>query len=325
MDKPSRSLTVAGAMFVSLLCVGSARAELPVTWVSGTGDDLHTCGRLDPCRTLQAALSKTMAGGEIRALTAGFPPGQFGSVIIDKSVSIVGDSVQVGWTPANTAVIEISAGKDDVVSLRGLVIDGVGNGIYGIWFKSGAALHIQNCVVRAFNGSLNGQGIVFGPSGKSSVYISDTLIADNGVIPALNSWRPGILVSTFTGGSANVVLDRVKIKRNGIGIIVFSASPPSGPVNVLMRNSTVAGNGTGILVHGVASGAADVVIDRSDIVGNGDVGIESYNQTTVHVGNSTVTGHTTGLRSLFGGVLDLRPNNTIVGNVTNIDEPPPGL
>src|SRR5258708_39672124 len=50
------------------LHVVPAQAQAMRTFVSGQGKDSNPCTAAAPCQTLQAALAKTLAGGEISAL-----------------------------------------------------------------------------------------------------------------------------------------------------------------------------------------------------------------------------------------------------------------
>src|SRR5262245_10424468 len=76
----------------------------------------------------------------------------------------------------------ISAGAGDIIGVRGLVIQGGVFGPFGIRFFTGAALHVQNCVIRNFEiaGSI---GILVFPSGNSRFFLSDTLVYNNGSVP----------------------------------------------------------------------------------------------------------------------------------------------
>src|SRR5438105_821498 len=82
------------------------------------------------------------AGGQISVLTQG----DYGLLAIAKSVSITNDGageatiLAGGVTPALT----INAGAGDIVSLRGLVIDGLGTGSIGISITRASAVHVQN-------------------------------------------------------------------------------------------------------------------------------------------------------------------------------------
>src|SRR5262249_8462331 len=150
---PTKSaLSLIALTVLALLHTTPTMAQGFRTFVSNTGSDLNDCGNVDvACVTFQRALSQTFAGGEIIVVGAG----TYGTVTITHSVHITNDG-------AGAAVIEapfaddgiiIAAGIGDVVSLRGLVIDGGHTGINGIAVESASAVHIQNCVIRNFQGS----------------------------------------------------------------------------------------------------------------------------------------------------------------------------
>src|SRR5215467_3747994 len=63
-----------------LLDAMPAQAQALQTYVSGLGRDNWSCTMARPCRTFQAALARTAAGGEITALSSA----NYGSVTINK-------------------------------------------------------------------------------------------------------------------------------------------------------------------------------------------------------------------------------------------------
>src|SRR5439155_9243032 len=90
------------------------------TFVSGQGNDNNSCSVTQPCRTLQAAMALTLPGGEIYVLNSA----GYGSLTINKSVTIMSEGTVAGVTAASGIGITISAGANDVINLRGLDIDG---------------------------------------------------------------------------------------------------------------------------------------------------------------------------------------------------------
>src|SRR5205807_906951 len=114
-----------------------------------------SCGAITaPCASFQQAHDNVAVGGEVGVLT----PGDYGfaggtpRLAIGKSISITNDGVgEATVTDPDGQAIFIGAGNGDVVSVRGLVIDGRGLGQNGITFQTGLALHIQNCVIRNFS------------------------------------------------------------------------------------------------------------------------------------------------------------------------------
>src|SRR2546425_6704071 len=105
-----------------------AQAQATRTWVSGVGDDANPCSRTAPCKTFAGAISKTAACGEIDALD----PGGFGAVTITKSITIDGGGNTAGVLVSGTNGIVVAAQTTDVVTLRGLDINGICAGLNGI-------------------------------------------------------------------------------------------------------------------------------------------------------------------------------------------------
>src|SRR5262249_21287900 len=142
------------AMAVFTVCVffaPLAHAQATRTWVSGVGDDVNPCSRTAPCKTFAGAISKTAAGGEINCLD----PGGFGAVTITKAITI--DCVHtVGGVLASLVNgIIVNAGGSDRIVLRGLDINGVGNGLDGIRFLAGGSLHVEDSVIYGMQNGIN--------------------------------------------------------------------------------------------------------------------------------------------------------------------------
>src|SRR5580692_1582970 len=136
-----------GALFVVGLATAPAHAQATRTWVSGVGDDANPCSRTAPCKTWPGAISKTATGGEIDALD----PGGFGAVTITKAITLDGGGGQVASVlVSGTNGINVTAGPNDVVILRNLRFNGVGSGLSGINFISGAVLSVENCEIFGF-------------------------------------------------------------------------------------------------------------------------------------------------------------------------------
>src|SRR5262249_32674527 len=148
---------------------------------------------------------------------------------IGKAINITNDGsgeASISGPPDDAAVV-IDSGTGDVVSLRGLVIDGLGSGAQGIYFIYGLALHVQNCVIRNFEATVPGLGvgIEFSPvfrgtrSSIQRLFVSDTIIFNNG---AGGSQTGGIFVQ-WRGDQTDgisIVLDRVHLENNVNGIVI---------------------------------------------------------------------------------------------------------
>jgi hypothetical protein len=308
------SLILSVAVLGMYLVGSPAYAQATRTWVSGVGDDVNPCSRTAPCKTFAGAISKTAAGGEINVVD----PGGYGAVSITKSLSIIAQGPTAGVLVAGTNAITVNAGANDVVVLRGLDIDGTSTGLNGIRFLTGAALHIQNCIIRNFRGaSPNGSGIQFTPSAVSELYVTDSTISFSGT----DSTNGGIQIKPTGSGSASVILNRASVENNSTGIIV-DGSATTGNLTIVMRDSESVGN-TNAGIFSTKSGAVAIriMIDRS-LLGNNGTGILSDGAgSVITMTNSTVTGNNTGLSTTNSGNILSYTNNSVNSNISSDGTP----
>jgi hypothetical protein len=272
------------AIAAALLCAAPAQAQfVPAnrTFVSGTGSDINPCTNTQPCRSFAIAQSLTNPGGEIIALD----PGGYGALTITKSLSIINNGVgEVGITVQNTSAsaITVSAGASDIVTLRGLTLDGVNSSSsQGIVVNSVGTLNIQNCLIHGFGAN----GIVFGPTGSSALTVFDTTVSGIGGstaailldpsgsnlsvgaylsgVQVIGNAQHGIDANTqgMTGGSLQVtVVDSVVSGNpNGAGVLAPTLSAPT----ITVLNTKITDNNTGINAGGGA-----VYIAETTIAGN---------------------------------------------------------
>ena len=294
-------LTVALASLALLAFASGAEAQATRTWVSGVGDDANPCSRTAPCKTFAGAISKTAAGGEISVLD----PGGFGGVTITKSISIVAASDEGGVLVSGTNAIIINAGVNDNVTLRGLVIEGLGTGLNGVRFLAGASLHVENCTINSFSGF----GIDFEPSGVSELYVLDTVVRNNN-----GGSGGGILVKPTLTGSAAVLVDNVRLDNNRFGLRAEDRS------KVTVRNSAASGNQTNAFFSiTVGGGNVEVNLENTTAANNGGAGVRSDGGATAiaRVSNVMSVNNGNGLQAVAGGQIISHGNNRIQGNSNN--------
>src|SRR5262245_6349593 len=272
MTRIAKPLLVA-AICLPLIPASSFAAPQARTFVSSQGSDANLCLIASPCRTFQAALALTTAGGEIFVLNSA----NYGSLTITKAVTITSEGAVAGVLATTGVGITINAGASDVINLRGLDIDGGKTGVTGIQFSSGSALNIQRSSIRGFTGS----GINFAPTGASSLFVSDTMVSNN--------QGNGILVP---GGAAAVkgALTRVTAIGNGVGFFA------SGTGVTMTVADAVASNNS----YGIGANAAAVMV-RNSAVSSNSVGIAADQNAIVRVRQSTVTSNATGWPASTGG------------------------
>lgn len=296
------SLPLAAAMLCTVGIAAPAHAQATRTWVSGVGDDVNPCSRTAPCKTFAGAISKTAAGGEINCLD----PAGFGAVTITKAMTIACPYTEGGVLAAGNGIV-VNAGATDVVFLRGLDIFGVNPPIHGVRFLAGAALYIEDSVIRRFNAT-NSFGISFNPSTAARLFVTNTTIAENGSVGT----GGGVELSPAVGGSVQAVFSKVRVRNNAKDGI--RAASLNGQVSFVVENSDLSGNRQGVAVNAGAS-VDRAMITGSTIAHNSVVGIiTNGGNSTVRVDTTTITGNTQGLSVGAGTQLLSYGGNRLDGN-----------
>jgi Right handed beta helix region len=296
-----------GLSLAGILSTAPAQAQNNRSFVSGHGSDTNACTLAAPCRTFQRAHDMTNASGEIDVLD----PAGYGSLTINKAISIVNDGVGTSsvLVPSGGTGIAINApGASDAVSLRGITVEGAGVGQTGIGFGTGGSLTIVNCVIR----HVTGLGVAFIPSATSSLVVSNTTSSDNG--------GDGFKVQ----GSQTVtaVFNRVEANNNthGIGINVNGAvSPSTSTTKVTISDSVMDHNSDGVDFDALTtSSATTVTLFHSVITNNSGVGVNGPGDAgTLRLAQSVVTGNTNG----WEGLVQSYGDNYIDGNGANQGAP----
>ena len=321
--RPALSIAALAATF-ALFHAAPALALGPVkAWVSNSGVDSGTCGGFTtPCATFQQAHDNVTAGGDIGVLTPGNYGGGF-TFAISKSINVTNDGVGEATVIAPVALpaIVVQAGAGDVVSLRGLVIDGVANvqnSPAGIDFRSGSALHMQNCVIRNFQKSgvagNSGVGILFEPSGNSLLVATDTVVFNNGTVTATG----GIIIQPLGTGSANVILDRLHLENNVRGLWVDGSQGTGNGAHVVIRDSVASANANDGILATSAPGKAPafIVVEHGSAVNNAGTGIHADGpRATILLNDNTITRNGTGISATNSGQLISYGNNKNNNNV----------
>jgi len=269
---------VAATLAAWHLCLSPAHALSNRAWVSGHGTDAASCGApAEPCRSLQYVHNNIIAaGGEIDVLD----PAGFGPVTITKALSIVNDGVGVAGVQQATSganAITVNAGSTDIVTLRGLNIDGLNAGQSGIAVNSVGAIQIVNCVIRHF--TLAGVSYEVTSSPPVQMIIADSILSDNGGY--------GIFIQMLNGGPITqpAEVNKVTLTNNGTGIFV-------GYTAVIISNSEIANNNTGVsteLGAGVRL-AKDVIFGNTTGVNLSGGTVYSYGDNYIDLNTTDITG-----------------------------------
>jgi parallel beta helix pectate lyase-like protein len=292
-------LALAIFMFAS---VSIAQAQASRTWVSGVGDDANPCSRTAPCKTWAGAISKTAACGEIDALD----PGGFGAVTITKSITLDGTGTFASILASLVTGITINAAATDVITIRGISINGFCNGLRGINILQAKTVNVEDCVIFRFAGN----GIQSTDANGLQLHITNTVIRDN--------TGDGINILAAAAGRANVSLQGVRFSGNANGIHARSGTTVSA------FDSTFSGNSAaGVFADNtVASSFAVIRVQRSQITGN-VTGVQAGSgggvaASVVEISQNIISFNSgNGVSVQAGGTVETFTNNDIQGNGTN--------
>jgi hypothetical protein len=311
--KISAMLAPIGLLCVPMLNVDPAHAAgASRTWVSGAGSDMNPCSRTAPCSTLAAAYSNTAPGGEINCVD----PGGVGTLTITMSITIDCRETFAGILAAGTHGIVVNAGVGDIVTLKGLNIQGAGTGLNGIKFLSGHSLYVTDVTIQDFTQ----WGIDFEPSGSSQLFVGDAFISNNGSVASSG----GILVQPSGTGSADVTLDKVRVVDNVVGILAKGSTSSGAGVRVDVNASVVANNfSNGVWGLRGAGAQTLVLVDGSRIVNNTGTGVLADTSAAVLISSSTIVRNGVGA-NVSGGTLYTYGNN-VIDNNAGIDLSPSAI
>jgi len=275
--------SILGVALSTVIYATPANAQATRTWVSGVGDDANPCSRTAPCKTFAGSISKTAAFGEINCID----PGGFGAVTITKSITIDCVNVEAGVLVSGTNAIIINAAASDLVTLRGLDIEGLGTGIDGIRVLSAASVHIDKVTIRGFRAA-GGNGINFAPSVASKLVVTDTRVTNSGN----GGTSAGIQIRPTGTGTATVTIDRVRAEANNFGIFLDGAGG-TGAVKATIRDSVVASNGLNGINLSSSGTSVSAIIDNVAAVNNNFGIVSGGSGCAGFVTNSTIAGNTT--------------------------------
>jgi hypothetical protein len=276
-------LTVVLTLIASAHVVDPAAAQATRTWVSGVGDDANPCSRITPCKTFAGAISKTAPGGEIDCLD----PGGFGAVTITKAITIDCTGTFGSVLVAGTNAIIVSAGTSDRVMLRGLNLNGLGSGLSGIRFLTGAQLSVDKCFVAGFT--------------SNSI---DVELSNSGNVFVTNSYITGGAKGIFATATALsvVTVSNTSILRAPVG---FEAQ---ANVVAMLTDTSIASAGNSAVT---VSGVSQVNIDDSTLIFSAIAISTTVSGALVRISDSNIYGNGTNFNNPAGAtVLSTGDNRT---------------
>jgi hypothetical protein len=136
--------------------------------------------------------------------------------------------------------------------------------------------------------------------------VSNTIITDN----SKGSAAAGILIQPTGSGVVSGLIEGVKMLNNGNGLIVDGSTTTASEINIVLHNSSIAGN----TFNGVSAVSAsnkapvELIVDHTVVQGNNN-GVSSIGSgADITLGYSVVTGNNTGLT--FAGSATIRSYQT---------------
>jgi hypothetical protein len=204
------------ALILVIICsfrVAPASSQTLRAWVAPGGNDANGCTASAPCLTFQGADSKVGSGGEIICLTGG----SYGPLTITKSLTIdceaPGGNAVYGTGGQGSFYIIVAA--TDRVTLRGLGFDSANRELSGglVTFAGAGTLVLDHVKINGNNGN-GAHGVVFKPNGAARLIVTDSTFIGAGE----GASGAGLLVQPVSGGSAQVMLERVEVEANIFGI-----------------------------------------------------------------------------------------------------------
>jgi hypothetical protein len=283
-------------------CVSIAQAQASRTWVSGVGDDANPCSRTAPCKTFAGAISKTAACGEIDALD----PAGYGAVTITKSITIDGTGTMASILASLTTGIIINAASTDVITIRGISINGFCNGLRAMNILNAKTVNIEDCVMFRFAGP----GILVNETNDLALNIRNTVVRDN--------TGAGLDMTTATG-LVKFSISNCSFNGNSHGIHAKQRTQGTVDNSVMTHNTT-----NGVFADSVTGGTIAIVrIWNSMMSNNGANGVRAGNAgnagtPVIQIAQSQLNTNTTsGALLTAPGILETFGNNSMVGNGNN--------
>ena len=280
-----------------LLGTANVFALSPRTAVSINGNDANAatgCVPTAPCRTFAVALGQTQVGGELVALDTG----GFGPFTVTQTVSIIAapGAYAAAQQGSGNAVL-INAPASDVV-LRGLTLNGVGTGTYGIETQAVGTLHIESCVIENFSST------AIRAIASGQYFIKDTLIRNNGF---------GVYSTAPTAPLSKVEIELCRIQANTHDGVVTATNG-----KITIRDSVINGNGeAGIHAGYQDNGPGEIIAEHVQTSYNATGVSATCGLCAVLISGSQISENTNGVVTSSSGIVQSMGNNFLKFNVTS--------
>jgi hypothetical protein len=227
--------------------------------------------------------------------------GGFGTATIQKSLTV---DVAPGVLAFDAQQINVYIGPSDIVTLRGLTINGAIFGASaGVYFHAGGTLNLENCdigfatygIIQDIAGNLNIKGCAFHDTGYGIYCAPDAgnaklAIANSSI---RNTTNGGLYVSESTAASVTDSQFANNVTAIGATSVITAAKAIVSVNNCMISGSSA----TALMAYGSNSGIATIYVTNTSINSNNNTLTVSTSTggvaSVVSFGNNTVGNNTT--------------------------------
>jgi hypothetical protein len=263
-------LVVATLAVAACVCTSLVHAATQRTFVASYGNDANACTPVLPCRTFGAALTNTLAGGEVIVLdSAGY-----GGATISQSVSIIAsDGVYGGVSVTSSTSGFVINGANIEVLLKGLSINYLSGTAKAIDIQQANIVRLENIRISGFASGGNGVAIDHQSSAPNSRLLLKNVAVrngDTGVRADGGTQAKSILVDTSLMEDLDkgfVITDAVELMirdstlwHMNFGIDARNLAGSGNGVGVKLERANMSRMGTGILGINATTRAMDIVL-----------------------------------------------------------------
>jgi len=284
-------LTSVAVLFCTASIFATSATSLH-TWVSAaTGSDTNACTFASPCATFQGAATKTAANGMISVEG----PGDYGPVSISQSLTIDGSNLgSITAISGGDAVAIEGASAAINVTLRGLTINGAGQGAVGVYLAVPGNLTIENCLIENFS-SAGSEGVNIGSTAAQNAVVRNTFIVNNDI-------------GYFVGGGEGPV--KSALQNVTIQDAATTAVFVGGGGSMEISNSVLTQSGTAVMVSSIWNATISV---ESSMLTQNTTAVCSYTTGKIRLENNDIFDNGTGVANC-GGTIKTNGNNRDSGN-----------
>jgi hypothetical protein len=312
MTRPMMLICACLCAMAFVVAAHPAEAQIFNSFLSNAGSDNNDCTAQSPCASLIHALSVTLPYGQVNCLDGG----EYASInAINVTQSVTIDCAGGAGSATIASLITVN-GAGIIVRLRNLTLNGVGRGAAAIEAQNMGALYVENCVITNYN-STEAQaspyiGIEFEPSANAQLFVSNSVISNNGNSGGITG---GIYIVPASGMTATVSIDRSQITGNTFGIVADGTS--GGTIKGTISDSVVSGNSEDGIAAISSGSPVWFLVDQTKVAGNAYGLAAGGSGGEILARYSSIFDNATGLHTSGGGALYSYGTTSLNGNATN--------